>query len=308
MRKTPLPAAWLLRWLGRDSGDGPLIGDLLEEYGDGKSAVWLWRQMLTAILVKARRFRLRQVVQTHYGEVLVFAGCSTIASAFTIVMTLAILLVPPANRALVAHSNSEIRASVAMFIIFMVGFYFLASLILLIWRKFHSAMKMFLAAAGTAAAYGAAVTIISLAEPPTIVTIGDSYCHETQCIGIRKVNATPSAQQLRVEVDIVMFTNAKLVRSTPRPFPWRATTTSLHLVDDSGRGSPLVYDSLQTARDVTFSPGQSVHTSLNFIAPKGARQLFLTDAPWAFEDPWWVKLYLGDDFSLLHRHWLLRVT
>lgn len=45
----PALATWLLNWAAR--GNEALIGDLLEEYRRGRSAVWYWKQVLTAVVV-----------------------------------------------------------------------------------------------------------------------------------------------------------------------------------------------------------------------------------------------------------------
>src|SRR5262249_3751810 len=45
----PKAATWLLKYFGCQNE--ALIGDLLEEYRQGRSAAWYWRQVLMAILV-----------------------------------------------------------------------------------------------------------------------------------------------------------------------------------------------------------------------------------------------------------------
>ena len=78
------------------------------------------------------------------------------------------------------------------------------------------------------------------------------------------------------------------------------------LVDERGRRFPLVQDLSVIPFDVSLDPGQLVKTSLTFVAAADARQLFLTGdtggAP-----PFWVRLYLGSDDSLLYKRTLLRV-
>jgi hypothetical protein len=59
--------------------------------------------------------------------------------------------------------------------------------------------------------------------------------------------------------------------------------------------------------DVPLNPGQSVSTSLTFTTKADARQLFLTGDT-GREPPFWVRLYFGNDDSLLHKRTLLRVV
>jgi hypothetical protein len=72
-RQPPALALWLLKQLGRASGNAPLVGDLLEEFDNGRSASWFWRQTMTAIATCAgRRVAL---LQTYWiGTALGFAA------------------------------------------------------------------------------------------------------------------------------------------------------------------------------------------------------------------------------------------
>ena len=53
-RSSQLAAAVVRRFV--DDSE-PLIGDLLEEFSAGRTHLWLWRQVLVAILLEARRTR-----------------------------------------------------------------------------------------------------------------------------------------------------------------------------------------------------------------------------------------------------------
>jgi preprotein translocase subunit SecY len=48
-QQPPALATWLLKRAAR--GNEPLVGDLLEEYRRGRSALWYWRQVLTTVVV-----------------------------------------------------------------------------------------------------------------------------------------------------------------------------------------------------------------------------------------------------------------
>lgn len=47
----PALATWLIEHLIPGSRNEALAGDLLEQFGQGRSALWYWRQVLVAILV-----------------------------------------------------------------------------------------------------------------------------------------------------------------------------------------------------------------------------------------------------------------
>lgn len=49
MRKPPALATWLLGRFGVPERNAALIGDLCEEFQEGKSSLWYWRQALVAI-------------------------------------------------------------------------------------------------------------------------------------------------------------------------------------------------------------------------------------------------------------------
>jgi len=53
--KTPAIARWLLDRFGIPQQNEPLVGDLVEEYGAGRSVLWFWRQVLVAIATTITR-------------------------------------------------------------------------------------------------------------------------------------------------------------------------------------------------------------------------------------------------------------
>jgi hypothetical protein len=165
--------------------------------------------------------------------------------------------------------------------------------------KSRRAVKTLLASAALVAIYTLAVIAVSLRTPQKVVSAGDSYCVDIWCIGIDGVSQKPFGQEIVYKVDVRIFSDANSVETS-------AKGVSLYLVDERGRRFPLVKDPSVIPFDVTLYPGQSVKTSLTFVAAADAGQLFLTGDTHR-EPPFWVRLYFGSDDSLLHKRTLLRV-
>jgi hypothetical protein len=199
----------------------------------------------------------------------------------------------------VIHSDSNLGAAVALMVVLGAAIMVLASAALIASGKSRRAVKTLLASAALVAIYTLAVIAVSLWTPQKIVSAGESYCVDIWCIEIDGVSPKPLGQEIVYKVDVRIFSDANRVKTS-------AKGESLYLLDERGRRFPLVKDPAAIPFDVTLDPGQSVKTSLTFVAAADARQLFLTgDA--GREPPFWVRLYFGSDDSLLHKRTLLRV-
>ena len=65
----PSLATWVLEHLLPRGASEPLAGDLLEDYGQGRSAVWYWRQVLIAIMVSLSKELRSRWVTIMFGAV-----------------------------------------------------------------------------------------------------------------------------------------------------------------------------------------------------------------------------------------------
>jgi hypothetical protein len=139
---------------------------------------------------------------------------------------------------------------------------------MLILRRFRSALKTAVITIGGLAVYLAAVNVVSLLSPQTIVKPGDSYCFDIWCIGVDRVSTHNSGQENLIQVDVHIFSDANTVKVSAKARPY--------LVDENGRRFPLIYESSAIPFDAVLDPGQTIKTSLMFKAAPDARQLFLT--------------------------------
>jgi hypothetical protein len=174
----------------------------------------------------------------------------------------------------------------------------LLSIVLLFCGRFRAAAGVGRASAGVFAAYMGAVVVISLLTPRTIVSIGDGYCYDIWCIGVQQVNAAPRGENVAYTVDLRIFSDANHVQTSREK-------DSLYVLDEQGRRFPLAQDASVIPLDVSVGPGESVYTSVTFLAPANARKLYLT-ADYSIAP--WVPLYLGSDISPFHRRTLLRLV
>ena len=199
---------------------------------------------------------------------------------------------------MVIHSDSNLGAAAGLAMVLGAVIMVAVSAAQLAAGKRRRAVKTVLASAALVAIYTLAVIAVSLRTPQKIVSVGDSYCVDIWCIGIDGVSPKPFGQEVAYKVDVRIFSDANRVRTS-------AKGAALYLLDERGRRFPLVQDPSVIPFDMTLDPGQSIKTSLTFVAAPNARQLFLTGD--MGEPPFWVRLYLGSDDSLLHKRTLLRV-
>jgi hypothetical protein len=168
-------------------------------------------------------------------------------------------------------------------------------------RKFHEAARAGRVCAVIIVPYLAALALVSLLTPGTLVNIGDSYCYDLWCLGVNQVKATPSGRDILYEVRVTAFVDS----SHTHRLPAEAAKSFFYVLDDHGQRYPLLREKSFVDADVTVQPGASVESSFAFLAPLNARKLYLMgdDHNWL---PW-VYLYFGSDISLFHRPALLRI-
>lgn len=165
-------------------------------------------------------------------------------------------------------------------------------------REFRLAGRILAWWGAAAAAYTLLTIAVSLLLPQKIVNPGQSYCVDIWCISIQNVTTTPRDGNTLYRADVRIFSDANSVKVSARG-------VSLYLTDERGRHFPLIPDPSVTPFDVELNPGQSVNTSLTFLAAADARHLYLGgDGP----RPIWIsKFFIGDDSAFLHRPTLIRV-
>ena len=177
----------------------------------------------------------------------------------------------------------------------------LAGLVLFAFRRFRQAMNVFRWWSACAVGYLVLTIAVSILTPRAIVNPGQSYCVDIWCISIQSVTKTQLAHDIAYKADVRIFSDANTVKTS-------AKGDSIYLLDEHNGRFPVIADPAATPFDVELNPGQSVNTSLTFLAPADARRLFLK-VDWHANRlvKFLVKFVIGNDSSLLHRPTLLRV-
>lgn len=208
-----------------------------------------------------------------------------------------------------AYSDG-IGTLVFFFVIVASGASLLTALVSMALGRFRPARNIFRWWSVCAAGYVVMTIAVSLLTPQAIVNPGQSYCNDNWCISIRRVTRMQLGHDVVVKADARVFDpDAPLSADVNNTAKQSIKGALLYLVDEHNRQFPLIADpAVLTPYDIVVNPGQSVDTSLTFLAPADAGQLFLKiDWPGNRLVKVLVKLVIGNDRSLLHRPTLLRV-
>jgi hypothetical protein len=178
---------------------------------------------------------------------------------------------------LIFHQDSTLGGMIGLLVFLAAAVGGLISSMLKQDGKFHAAKRARRASFGIVIVYLAAILLVSLFTPRLIVNIGDRYCYDTWCISVQRVNATLEGQKILYTAEVRIFSDANSV-------PASRAKDFLYARDEHGRRFPLVQEPSLIPADVTVNPGQSVNTSLTFLAPANARNLYLASGyavmPW----------------------------
>lgn len=161
--------------------------------------------------------------------------------------------------------------------------------------KFRDAVRAGRVCAAIIVPYLAALVLVSLLTPRTVVNIGDSYCYDLWCVGVNQVDAIPGARDIRYDVRVTAFVDSGHAHRLPAS----EAASFFYVLDDQGRRYGLARDASFVGADVTVQPGETVKSSFAFLAAASARKLYLVGDDYGWLP--WVYLYFGGDFSLFHR-------
>jgi hypothetical protein len=154
--------------------------------------------------------------------------------------------------------------------------------------------------AGIFVPYLAAVLLVSLLTPGKIINTGDGYCWDLWCMGVEQVSVIPQGQNILYTAQVRIFLDS----SNAQRVPAQRAKSFFSVLDEQGRRFSLLGDVSFVEAGVNLLPGQSVKSSLSFLAPANAQKLYLIGDR---TGPPWVYLYFGSDIAPFHRPMLLRV-
>jgi hypothetical protein len=151
------------------------------------------------------------------------------------------------------------------------------------------------------ASYLGVIVMNSLLTPRKIVSVGDRYCWDIWCMSVQNVSATPNGSNTLYTAQVRISTDSNHAQSVPVGM----AKQFLYIRDEQGRRFPILQDSSLKEADVTLEPGESVASSVAFLAPANEAKLYLSGDIGALP---WERLYLGSDLNPLHRTTLLRIN
>jgi hypothetical protein len=164
-------------------------------------------------------------------------------------------------------------------------------------RKFTRTAKIVV---GILVPYMTALVTVALLTPRTIVSIGDIYCWDSWCLGVEQVNAAPQGENILYTAEVRIVSEHNKASRVPADQAKRF----FEVLDERGRSYPLLQNASFVDANVTLNHGESVKSSLTFLAPANARELYLLGND---VGPPWVYLAIGGDRAPLHRRALLRI-
>jgi len=208
---------------------------------------------------------------------------------------------------MVVHSDSVLSFVPVLLMILISFFGLFIFIVLMAERASRFAAKTLAALGALWFVFIVGIIVTSWLTPQTIVNIGDSYCEDIWCIGVKKVTVEPRGADTQYNLDVRIFSDANTTEINSKG-------ASLFLMDERGRYYPLTGSS-PIPFDVNLKPRETIDTSLTFVAPSSVRQLFLTGmrggSSRGGEIPLFsrilVSLYVFSDTSLMHKPPLLRV-
>jgi len=167
-------------------------------------------------------------------------------------------------------------------------------------RKFRQAARTGWVCAGILIPYTIALVTVALLTPRTIVSIGDTYCWDSWCLGIQQVNAARQGENILYTAEVRILSDHNKASRVPTEL----AKSFFDVLDERGRTFPLLQSASFVDAGVTLNRGESVQSSLTFLAPANARQLYLLGHDGG---PPWVYLAIGSDLAPFHRRALLRI-
>jgi hypothetical protein len=206
--------------------------------------------------------------------------------------------VSPGAHLVLRQDSSNLGAAAGFLLCLAAGIGILVSAVLRSAGNSRQARRVWRISAATFGGYVAAVIVVSLLTPRTIVSVGDGYCYDLWCIGVQQVHASPQGANLRYTAEVRLFSDANRV-------PTRRDKEFLYVLDEQGRRYPVMQEATAVPLDTTLGPGESVNTSVTFLAPANAGKLYLAGGSLVMP---WVPFYLGSDIAPFHRRTLLRVS